>query len=200
MSELADFEELEARLGALARELADDDRRLEEPPVDLWASIEAQAMPVASVTSLDSRRRWRSMPVILAAAAALLLGVVVGAQFLGGDEADSRLVASVDLVNDGLQVPNPDHGMAELIEEDGSYVLDVDVPDLPPADGYYELWVIDTDVAGMFSLGEVDGSGRYELPPGVEPGEFPVVDISVEAHDGDAAHGGQSIWRGVLDV
>ena len=27
-----------------------------------------------------------------------------------------------------------------------------------------------------------------------------VVDISVEAHDGDAAHGGQSIWRGVLDV
>lgn len=198
MSDLVDFDDLEQRLGALAREITDDDRHLDEPPADLWAAIEAEVEAPASsnVISLASRRRRVSAPVILAVAAALLVAVVVGVQVTGDD--DPQVVASVALVNEGLQIPNADSGTAELVLVEGGYALEVEVPDLPDADGFYELWVIDTDVAGMYSLGEVTGSGRYALPDGVDPADFPIVDVSVEAHDGDPTHGGQSIWRGVL--
>ncbi|MDH3707253.1 MAG: anti-sigma factor, partial [Acidimicrobiia bacterium] len=130
--------------------------------------------------------------------AALLLAVVVGVQLNSGD--DGQVIASVELVNDDLPVANPDAGTAELVSVEGGYALEVSVPDLPTTDGYYELWVIDNDVVGMHSLGEVSGSGQFDLPPGVDPADFPIVDISVEAHDGDEAHGGQSIWRGTLSV
>lgn len=202
MSDTTEFDALEDRLGQLAREITDEDRDLREPPVDLWAAIEAdvrhEPTSAANVTSLDSRRRRRAVPLVLAAAAALLVAVVVGVQ-LGGDD-DAEIVASVELVNDGLQVPNPDTATAELVSVDDGYALEVSVPDLPATEGYYELWVIDTDVEGMYSLGEVSGSGRYDLPAGVDPADFPVVDVSVEADDGDPTHGGQSIWRGVLTV
>lgn len=203
MSDSIDFAELERELGELAREVSDDDRRLEAPPADLWSSIEAEVQrgagqQPANVTSLDSRRRRRAVPLFFAAAAALLLAVVVGTQ-LGGDD-DAEVIASVALVNDDLPVANPDSAQAELVSAGESYALEVSVPDLPATDGYYELWVIDTNVEGMYSLGEVSGSGRFELPDGVDPGDFPVVDISVEARDGDETHGGASIWRGVLSV
>ena len=202
MSDTTEFDDLERQLGELAREITDDDRDLREPPVDLWASIETDAYadvaPAATVTALDSKRRRRAVPMFLAVAAALLLAVVVGVQLNGDDEAD--VVASVELVNDGLQVPNPDSANAELVSVEGGYALEGSVPDLPATEGYYELWVIDTEVEGMYSLGEVSGSGRFDLPAGVDPADFPVVDVSVEADDGDPAHGGQSIWRGVLTV
>ncbi|MGI9604111.1 MAG: anti-sigma factor [Acidimicrobiales bacterium] len=202
MSDTGDLDDLEGRLGELAREITEDDRRLDDPPPGLWDSIEAAAggAELASVTSLSERRRTRA-PMILAAAAAVILAVVIGTQLIGDNGDNGEVVASIALENDGLQVPNPDTGMADLVAvEGGGYVLDVSVPELPAADGFYELWIIDTNVEGMHSLGVVEASGRYQIPDGVEPADFPIVDISVEAHDGDATHGGQSIWRGVLEV
>jgi hypothetical protein len=36
------------------------------------------------------------------------------------------------------------------------------------------------------------------VPDGVDTAEFPVVDVSAEADDGDPAHSGDSIVRGTL--
>ena len=39
-----------------------------------------------------------------------------------------------------------------------------------------------------------------EMPDGLEISQFPVVDVSDEPFDGDPAHSGGSIVRGVRDV
>lgn len=180
---------------AIGADLTEDDHRLETPPPHLWERIEAEADQLVAGPPWRRRRQ-----LILAAAAVVLVVAAVTAIALQRSGSDSRLVAETAIVNDGLPVSDPGAGSAELREVDGRLVLDVDVPDLPTSGGFLELWIIDADVAGMYSLGVVNGDGRYPLPGGVDPAEFPVVDISVEPTDGDPTHSGQSIWRGVLDL
>ena len=40
--------------------------------------------------------------------------------------------------------------------------------------------------------------GIYTVPADVDPGEFPIVDVSVEPPDGDPTHSGVSLARGEL--
>jgi len=58
--------------------------------------------------------------------------------------------------------------------------------------------MIDTDVTRLVSLGPVRADGTYDLPPGLDPAQFPVVDVSVEPLDGDPTHSGDSVLRGEL--
>ncbi|WP_324275343.1 anti-sigma factor [Blastococcus brunescens] len=77
--------------------------------------------------------------------------------------------------------------------------VDLDAPQLE--DGYYEIWLIDRDVVGMVTLGVVrPGTQTFELPAGLDLGEFPLVDVSVEPLDGDPTHSGVSVARGELDA
>jgi hypothetical protein len=48
------------------------------------------------------------------------------------------------------------------------------------------------------SLGPLRPDGSYDLPPGLDPEQFPIVDVSVEPLDGDPAHSGDSRLRGQL--
>jgi anti-sigma-K factor RskA len=93
-------------------------------------------------------------------------------------------------------------GVAKLVSlPDGEYALDVDVSRLPaPGSGFFELWMIDTAVHDMVSLGPITQSRRILLPSSVDPSRFPVVDISIEPNDGKPTHSGKSILRGVLSV
>ncbi|NNE72453.1 MAG: anti-sigma factor [Acidimicrobiales bacterium] len=205
----------------LARSLTVADTHLEEPPVDLWASIEAalqdespaaspgasiapgSVAPTATVTNLAEGRRQperRLGRVLLGVAAGLLLVALVGVGLIrSGDSTDP--VASVALSADGIDPLGLGlDGTAELIEVDGGYEIALDVSSLPEVDGFYELWIIDTDVAGMFSLGTVNEDGRFAVPAGVDIADFPVVDLSVEPIDGDPTHSGVSALRGVLDI
>ncbi|MGC5583498.1 anti-sigma factor [Ornithinimicrobium sp. W1665] len=110
----------------------------------------------------------------------------------------------------------PTSARAEVVEVDGRRVLRVDLDGLvpvpeagsgsdDPATGasaaYLEVWLLRPDVSGMVTLGVLEG-GRAELvlPEGVSIEEYPLVDVSVEAVDGDPAHGGQSVLRGQLTV
>ena len=43
------------------------------------------------------------------------------------------------------------------------------------------------------------GEQTLELPSGLDLGEFPIVDVSVEPLDGDPTHSGVSVARGVLE-
>jgi hypothetical protein len=143
-------------------------------------------------TELD-RRRHRAIPWLVGAAAAVVL-LVVGVAVLADRSSSSDVVASVQLDRLG----SAGSGAAELVEQDGRYRLQVDTADLDPGDGFLEVWVIDSDVSKLVSLGPVRADGTYDLPPDLDPRQFPVVDVSVEPLDGDPAHSGDSVLRGQL--
>jgi hypothetical protein len=190
------------------------------PPPAVWSAIAAATgvsaiprseMPAAASavpastpaepaggTVLPFRSRRRPL---LAAAAAVVAGAVIGAgavAVLQRDDDDAQQVTAIAL--DPL-ADNDASGTAEIVRrgDGGREVrLDLDAPQLE--DAYYELWLIDRDVVGMVPLGVAQaGSNVYELPDGLELGEFPLVDVSVEPLDGNPEHSGVSVCRGELE-
>ena len=58
--------------------------------------------------------------------------------------------------------------------------------------------MIDPEVSQLVSLGPLREDGLYDLPAGLDPEAFPIVDVSVEPIDGDPTHSGDSLLRGQL--
>lgn len=190
----------------------------ETPPADLWdriaAGIAADDAPDANphqpdgpttvgpppatidVPRLADRRR-SGTPWLLAAAAAVVvaLGAAALVASLRTDDADQLLVAAGSLE----PLAERGSGSAELVDDDGVLRLRVDTSDLGDADGFHEVWIIDTEVSRLVSLGPLRADGTYELPPGIDAADFPIVDISVEPIDGDPTHSGNSVLRGQLE-
>jgi hypothetical protein len=113
-------------------------------------------------------------------------------------------VAEAAIANDGLPVPIAGSGTAVLKQHGDNQYLELELPDLESGDpnSIYEVWMIDTDVVGMISVGNLTTTGgetaRIDLPDTIDHSAFPVIDISVEPLDGDPTHSGQSVLRGVL--
>jgi hypothetical protein len=170
------------------------------PPVPLTARpvTPAPDAPLAPVVPLRPRRS-RLLP---AAAAALVVGLGIGA---GGvlltDRGDDGGVPVAAAALDPLEGSDAS-GRAEVVErEDGTRVLRVELSADAPSEGYYEAWLLDESVSGLIPLGVVRaGTEDFELPEGLDLGEYPVVDVSVEPLDGDPAHSGVSVARGLLDT
>ncbi|MGY1635312.1 anti-sigma factor [Geodermatophilus sp. SYSU D00742] len=154
---------------------------------------------VAAVTPLRPRRSR----LLLAAAAALVVGAGIGAGSvaLGSRDDDSGVAvaaAALDPLDDSGA-----SGQARVVErDDGTRVLVVDLTAEDRADGFYEVWLIDEAVRDMVSVGVVQGGRRVTLPlpSGLDLGQYPVVDVSVEPLDGDPLHSGESVARGLLDT
>jgi hypothetical protein len=89
---------------------------------------------------------------------------------------------------------------AELVDADGRLRLDLPLAtdDLPATEGFYEVWLIDTQVERLISLGPVRPDATYVVPADIDYRDFPIVDVSVEPPDGDPTHSGDSILRGTL--
>lgn len=212
-----DFDRMEQELGTIARGITAEDRALADPPIELVEAIRAEvraADPTGATrrdrpdhdliaekpADLAARRERRGASggwrLIAAAAAIVIVGITA---VLVSRQGDSTIVYSSTVTNDGLEVPFDADGTADIVEDGNDLVLELDLPDLPPTDGFYEVWLIDTDVVGMVSLGPAPTDGRIVLPSSVDPGAFPVVDVSVEPVDGVPTHSGQSILRGVLE-
>lgn len=205
------------RRGVLVATAAGPDMMtLEAPPARVWDRITAElaadepdtrpeAEPEAPVADVVPLRR-RSRPATWLLAAAGIGGIVVGgvatAVMLDGSSApQSTVAASVDL--DPLPAWDASGSAQLTIAEDGSRVLQVtvDAAAAAGADGFQEVWLIDREVAGMVSLGNLEGtSGEFVIPAGVEVADFPIVDVSLEPLDGDPTHSGDSIVRGTFDV
>lgn len=171
-------------------------------PRDPVEPAPASEATVADVVPL--RRRSRPATWLLAAAGigGIVVGGVATAVLLDGSSApQSTVAASVDL--DPLPAWDATGSAQLTIAEDGSRVLQVtvDAAAAAGADGFQEVWLIDQDVAGMVSLGNLEGaSGEFVIPDGVEVSDFPIVDVSLEPLDGDPTHSGDSIVRGTFDV
>jgi hypothetical protein len=154
----------------------------------------SSVQPSAGAEVRELRPRGRSgAPWLLAAAAALV--VVVGGGLWLGRSQEPTVVAAAELELLG----DRGAGAAELVEEDGSLRLRVDTSDLAAPDGFVEVWVIDEEVSKLVSLGPLRPDGVYELPDGLDPEAFPIVDVSFEPLDGDPAHSGDSVLRGQLE-
>jgi hypothetical protein len=152
------------------------------------------AEPVAEVVPLR-RRRSR---LLIAAAAAVLVGAGIGggAVALSRSGDDGAVVASTRLAPLGDADAS---GEASVVDRDGGQVLEVRLDAPAPVGGYYEVWLIDQGIRGMLPVGVVH-AGRTDLPlpDGLDLGEFPLVDVSVEPLDGDPTHSGDSVARGQL--
>jgi anti-sigma-K factor RskA len=177
------------------------------PPPRVWAAVAAATgiapadtppSQVAPSNVVPLRRRRR--PVLLVAAG-LVVGAVVGAGAIAivqqRDSDEGRTVEAVAL--DPLADEDASGRAAVVEEDDGRRVMRVKL-DAPALQGsYYEIWLIDRSVKGMFPLGVVQpGTQTVELPPDLDLTQFPLVDVSVEPLDGNPAHSGDSVARGEL--
>jgi hypothetical protein len=211
-----------AALRALARQVQAEPATWEQPPAGLWESIAGEAgVPVAATpepptadepspadetppagetppapVDLGARRAARRGPLLwMVGAAAAAVVIVVGLVAVLDQPSEPTVLASAPL--DRLGPAGT--GDAELVDDDGDLVLQVTTEGLDAGDGFLEVWVIDQDVSKLVSLGPARPDGTYDLPPGLDPEEFPVVDVSVEPLDGDPTHSGDSVLRGVLE-
>lgn len=191
-------DEVLAELRAIGRHRQSETAEWEDPPGGLWDRIadHAGAAPIsdsAPTVLLTRRRPW--VPVA-AVAAALLVAILVGSLLVITNRGGPDVVAVATLDQLGTQ----GSGSVELVDDGGRLRLRVDTADLDPGDGFLELWVIDPDVSQLVSLGPLRSDGIHELPAGLDPADFPIVDISVEPLDGDPTHSGDSVLRGQLDL
>lgn len=215
--------ELEDEFGPIMGMLRDGPFEVEpvEPGADLWSKIQTDIrgqadldvdlthqaapehqQPVAPVVSLDGarERRWGKPAAILTAVAAalLLIAVPVGLS-LRSDGGGDVLLAAGEL--DVLDEASSESAVVELYDTEGNLWLDLDTSRSAGDGEFLELWLIEPDEDGLpadlISLGQIDGSGAYDIPDDVDLERFSVVDISVEPDDGDPQHSGDSIHRGI---
>ena len=172
----------------------------------MWDAIEAAVRAEANEDTPSSaaatpRRRPPTYVVAGLVAAAVLLVVAIAAVVVPSDDAEPQIAARADLNDELLDVTTDTVGDALLLEDGDELLLEVDLPDLPAApDGVvYEVWLIDPETSELQTLGLTDGGGRLAVPAGIDPAQFALVDVSREPVDGEPAHSGDSIVRGLLE-
>lgn len=194
------------------------------PPPDLWDRVEAEldtepaADPVASpvlhslpapvtdrpadVRPLRSASPVRRVsPWWLGAAAAV--GLVVGGVGVGLLDRPEPVPTPVVLASTSLDTLDTSQarGAASAVREDGHLDLDVDTARLDPAGGYLEVWLINTDLKRMVSVGVLRpdaGSQRFAIDQALIDEGYLIVDISREGFDDKPEHSGDSLVRGTL--
>lgn len=143
----------------------------------------------------------RPVPWLAAAAAA---GVLVGGGGVAWWSAQDRGPSAAVVAETALEaLPGWDASAEARVHDrgDGTRELVLTLRGGEDVAGYREVWLIDLDVTRLVSLGVLEGSeGTFVLPADLDLAEFPVVDVSDEPYDGDPAHSGVSIVRGVFDA
>lgn len=191
---------------AITRSVQPHDHSRIAPPPQVWDNLLAEIEEETASSEALARRRsaWTSPARVLSMAAAsvlVLVGFVAAISWLNQQGTTTiNEIAAASMTDADLPVSTTATAQARVVCENEQCSVDIELSDVPDAgDAYLELWVINGDVSDMHSLGVVNASGRFTLPPGVTPQDFPIVDISIEPRDGIAAHSGQSVLRGVFE-
>ena len=169
---------------------------------------QAAAAPTPLRPGAKDRRRPRLW--MAAAAAGIILGTAGGwtaADVLGhaGTPAPGptqSAPASIVLAQTAL-TPLAAHtggGEAQVKQlPDGTRELTVRL-DADQATGFRQVWVGTSDLSGMVSLGVLAGEvGTFTIPAGINLTQYPVVDVSNQAYNGNPAHSDDSVARGRLN-
>jgi hypothetical protein len=161
-------------------------------------SVQAAPAAAASASSAASARpgRWRRGPLVGLAAALVLAVAAAAVLWAGGLWRPDRPDRTVPLAGVGAVAAS---GRASMAGAGDDRQMTVAAEDLPPlrAGQYYEVWLLDPDAGTVFPVGVLppDGEGRFTLPASVV-GRYQVIDVSLEADDGDPAHSKRSLLRG----
>ncbi len=186
--------------------LAEHLPRLEQPPSDVWHRVGAELgletdtlEEQQRVTPIRRTRRFRTSTVAVAASVAAVVGIgagVIGTLLTTSD--DTPPVAEAIRL-EPLAGKSGD-GTADLIRESTGSQLKVTAAGLDATQGFYEVWLINTDGKRMVSLGILNPrtGGTFQIPPAVTTQGYRIVDVSLEPDDGDPEHSRDSVIRGTL--
>lgn len=192
------------------RSLLADDAAWDEPPAGLedkiMASLDAEPMEQVSparVTDLDAARKRRALRTRFAAgagavaamAAAFLIGTTVSSDSGGSGPSPDATFA---LVRTDL-APNV-RGDVSVRSTPSGNEFDLDVRGLPraPAGSYYQAWVR-SPTKGLVPIGTFHtGNGVVRLWSGVDLREYPLLTVTLEAEDGNAASSGRRVLTAKL--
>ena len=173
--------------------------QLSEPPERVWQSVRASITTENPPVSLPSASRRVAYLAAVACVVAILGGFFLGRTMSSG--VSGTQVAAAKLATlPGF--PASTAGQATLLENNGTYALDVETSGLPKTSGFYEVWLMGTD-SGLVAVGTVSSTPGHTvlpLPVGFPVEQFPVVDISDEPFDGKPEHSSVSVLRGELSV
>jgi len=178
----------------------------EPPPAPDAASTTSTPQPAPYPPAEGSARprRRRVVPLLVAAMLVGVAGGVVGAevaQRLTDDSGEGEtVVVSTPLDPLPTWLATGDATVVRLADGDRELRVDLNVTTAPSRDpGFREVWLVDRGVTKFVSLGVLSGgAGTYVIPADVDLADYPVVDISLEPYDGEPAHAGDSIARGIL--
>ena len=144
----------------------------------------------------EARPGWRRGPLIGLAAALALAVAAAAVLWAGGLGRPGRADRTVPLAGVGAVAAS---GRASMAGDGGDRQMTVRADDLPALrpGQYYEVWLLDPDAGTVFPVGVLppDGEGRFTLPASVV-GRYQVIDVSLEADDGDPTHSKRSLLRG----
>ena len=152
----------------------------------------------------SSRPTRRRRFAILLAAACLVAGAALGSATtwwqLRGDDAAAAATGRGSSLKP--LAAGDAQGVARLANSDGGsrQQLRIDVEGLPGTDGYFEVWLMDPTHKKLIAIGVLGprGSATLPLPKGVNLADYPLVDVSDQEYNGDPAHSGNSVVRGLL--
>ena len=184
-----------------------DLRELPPPPPRVWSAIaQATAGTPRRAGGGPVLRDWRTTAVVALAAALVAAGgtmVALWAARPGPAACTHGEVALTTLPG----APAGPRGNACLVTADGERKVRVHETGLPvPTGGDYEVWLLDStslhDPKGlrMTALGGLgsEAGEDFTVPANTDLSRYDVVDISLERNDGNPAHSGDSLLRGVL--
>lgn len=143
-----------------------------------------------------SRRQWLFGlgGLAVGGAAGLAVGWLTGGRDEVGDAVRRAVLTPLDQ-------PSQQLGRAELLRRSVGYSLAVEVPGgLTNPDGYVEVWLINTDLTRMISVGvfAADEVGRFTVDDALIDSGYLIVDLSNEPFDDEPRHSGDTIMRGEL--
>jgi hypothetical protein len=154
------------------------------------------------------RLRWTGAWAAGLAAASLLVGLGLGHQIWAGRTpsptpsptvvapAPTVAAASLDTLDTKQQ-----EGRAVVVRTQQGLDLEVaPYSKLDPGDGYLEVWLINTDLKRMVSVGVLrpGESGRFTMNQRLMDQGYTIVDISLQQYNGSPLHSGHSLLRGRL--
>lgn len=205
---------------ALSRSITEADRVRHTPPPGLFDKIsdelanDAPALSVVddpatepapeSVVDLTRERARRAPSAqrkqrrqLFVASLAAACAAVIGFSVIGGQDDTDTYVAEAT----NADLPEAYAGAATaIVTGDEALTLEIEFSEALPSAEPVELWLIKPDLSDMVSLGIVEpGTTEWQVPDGIEPTEYSLVDLSIEPDDGDPTHSGRSILRGALE-
>jgi hypothetical protein len=147
-----------------------------------------------------SQRSWGHR---LVAASVVLLLVTAGILF-GLAVSSSRSIAPSPLASatlHSIDSPTGTEGSVAVFADGATRSLTVATPNLPepPAQHFYEVWLLAPSSGKMLPMGVLapSGHGSYSVSAHIMAG-YSAVDISLQANDGNPAHSSTSVLRARL--